>query len=49
MAKLIQKRENPDTHVMGYYLHYDGCKLSAGVDQWCVLCLVYVDSEKMNG
>jgi len=28
MAKLIQKRENPDTHHTEYYVHYDGCKLA---------------------
>ena len=27
MAKLIQKRENPETHDTEYYVHYDGCKL----------------------
>ena len=30
LAKLIQKRENPDTHDTEYYVHYDGCKLSVG-------------------
>ena len=32
MAKLIQKRENPDTHDTEYYVHYDGCKMLAGVN-----------------
>lgn len=27
MAKLIQKRENPETHDTEYYVHYDGRKL----------------------
>lgn len=30
-AKLLQRRENPDTHDTEYYVHYDGRKLSTGV------------------
>lgn len=32
MAKLIQKRENPDTHDTEYYVHYDG--LNRRMDEW---------------
>ena len=47
MAKLIQKRENPDTKDTEYYVHYDGCKWSGGV--MCVLCrLVCVVNRRMD-
>ena len=39
MAKLIQKRENPDTHDTEYYVHYDGCKLWLAHSN-IMLCLV---------
>lgn len=45
LAKLIQKRENPDTHDTEYYVHYDGCKLPASDSRKITLCLARVNSE----
>lgn len=42
LAKLIQKRENPDTHDTEYYVHYDGCKYLNGVfREGCVIICVF--------
>lgn len=29
LAEVIQKRENPETKVIEYYVHYKECKLSS--------------------